>query len=56
MAGMIGEEEDPLWKKIFLNELFLVFIAAIIVLWVAFALATRKGAEPEKPKAGDRAR
>jgi len=47
---MVGEEDDPLWKKILLNELVLVFVAAVIVLYVAFKLATRRDAEEEKPK------
>lgn len=48
---MVGEEDDPAWKKILFNELVLVFIAAAVVLYVAFKLATRKSeAEDEKPK------
>jgi threonine/homoserine/homoserine lactone efflux protein len=51
MAGMVGEEDDPAWKKILFNELVLVFIAAAVVLYIAFKLATRRGeAEEENPK------
>ena len=50
MPGTVGEEDEPLWKRIFLNEMLLVFVAAIIVLWVAFALATRHSDDEEKPK------
>ncbi len=49
---MVTEEDDPLWKKIFLNELFLVFVAAVVILTVAFALATRKGPDDKKPARG----
>jgi len=34
------EDPDPLWKRVFLNELVLAAIAALIILYVAFHLAT----------------
>ncbi len=53
---MVGEEDDPLWKKIFLNELVLVFVAAVIILFVAFQLATSKPAEepPARKRAAEK--
>jgi hypothetical protein len=44
---MYTDDDDPLWKRILFNEILLVAVAAVIVLWVAFSLATRK--EPEGP-------
>ena len=34
------EEAEPLWRRIFLNELVLAALAAVIILYVAFSLAT----------------
>jgi hypothetical protein len=34
------EDQEPLWRRIFLNELVLVTVAACVILYVAFALAT----------------
>jgi len=42
------EDPEPLWKRIFLNELFLAGIAAILILYVALRLAT--GGEPVDEK------
>jgi hypothetical protein len=34
------EESEPLWRRIFLNELVLAAVAAVVILYVAFQLAT----------------
>jgi hypothetical protein len=34
------DDPEPLWRRIFLNELFLAGVAALIILYVAFHLAT----------------
>jgi hypothetical protein len=45
------EEDDPLWKKIFFNELVWAFVAGVVILYFAFTLATGKSEDPdEKPK------
>ena len=36
-----GEEDGPLWTRILLNEFVLVVAAAIVILGIAFVLATR---------------
>lgn len=45
------DDSEPLWKRIFLNELVLAAVAALIILYVAFRLATRPDAhgDPGKP-------
>jgi len=35
------DDDDPLWKEILTNEILWVVVAAIIVLVIAFQLATR---------------
>lgn len=34
------EDPEPLWRRIFLNELVLAAVAAVLILYVAFKLAT----------------
>ena len=34
------EESEPLWRRIFFNELVLVSLAACVILYIAFRLAT----------------
>jgi len=34
------EDTEPLWRRIFLNELVLAALAAVLILYVAFKLAT----------------
>jgi hypothetical protein len=34
------DEPEPLWRRIFLNELVLAGVAALIILYLAFHLAT----------------
>ena len=34
------DEPDPLWRRIFLNELLLAGVAALVILYIAFHLAT----------------
>ncbi|HEY3227284.1 MAG TPA: hypothetical protein VGK61_09865 [Planctomycetota bacterium] len=45
------EDSEPLWKRIFLNELVLAAVAALIILYVAFRLATGRETleDPGKP-------
>lgn len=50
--------EDPLWKRILLNEMLLVLVAAAIILYVAFTLATGSKDEegrssPARPSPAD---
>ena len=35
------DEDDPLWKEILTNEILWVVVAAVLVLMLAFHLATR---------------
>ena len=35
------DDPEPLWKRIFLNELVLAAAAAILILYIAFQFATR---------------
>ena len=44
----VQEDDDPLWKKILTNETLWLVIAAIVILGIAFHLAT--SSSPEKPK------
>ena len=37
----VEEEEDPLWLRIVTNELLWVAVAAILILGIAFHLATK---------------
>lgn len=40
---MAFEDEDgPLWKRILLNEFLLAIVAILVVLWIAFSLATKR--------------
>jgi hypothetical protein len=34
------DEPEPLWRRIFLNELVVAAVAAVVILYVAFRLAT----------------
>jgi len=34
------EDTEPLWRRIFLNELVLAAVAAVVILYIAFQLAT----------------
>lgn len=34
------DEPEPLWRRILLNELVLAGVAALIILYIAFHLAT----------------
>lgn len=34
------DEPEPLWRRIFLNELVVAAVAAVAILYVAFRLAT----------------
>jgi len=34
------DNPEPLWRRIFLNELVLAAVAAVVILYVAFQLAT----------------
>lgn len=34
------DEPEPLWQRILLNELVLAAVAAVVILYVAFQLAT----------------
>ena len=34
------DSPEPLWRRIFLNELVLAAVAAVVILYVAFQLAT----------------
>ncbi len=47
----MGIEEDiPLWKRVFLNELVWAFVAGVVILYFAFSLATsRRDAEDPRP-------
>lgn len=48
----ILEEDEPLWRRVLFNELFLAFIAALVILFLAFRFATGRPSEDEdqKPK------
>jgi hypothetical protein len=34
------DNPEPLWRRVFLNELVLAMVAAVVILYVAFQLAT----------------
>ena len=34
------EDVEPLWRRILLNELVLVAVAAVVILYIAFQVAT----------------
>ena len=36
----IHDDDDPLWKRIFLNEILWVVIVILVILAIAFHLAT----------------
>jgi hypothetical protein len=40
------DDDDPLWKRIVTNELLWVVAAALLILGVAFLLATRRADAP----------
>jgi hypothetical protein len=37
----VREEDDPLWKEIVTNEILWVVVGAVLILALAFHLATR---------------
>ena len=37
----VEEEDDPLWQRIETNEILWVAVAAILILGIAFHLATK---------------
>jgi hypothetical protein len=37
----VEEEDDPLWQRIVTNEILWVAVAAVIILGIAFHLATK---------------
>jgi hypothetical protein len=37
----VEEEDDPLWRRIVTNEILWVAVAAILILGIAFHLATQ---------------
>lgn len=41
------DDDDPLWKRIATNELLWVVVAALLILGVAFHLATRPASDPK---------
>jgi len=41
------DDDDPLWKRIVTNELLWVVVAALLILGVAFHLATRAPSDPK---------
>jgi hypothetical protein len=43
------EDDDPLWKEILTSEILWVIVAALVILAVAFHLAT-SGSSPEVPR------
>ena len=42
MAKGIYDDDEPLWKRIFLNEFIWAIIAILVVLFVAFHFATEE--------------
>jgi uncharacterized phage infection (PIP) family protein YhgE len=44
----VQEDDDPLWKRILTNEILWLVIAAIVILGLAFHLATSPS--PETPR------
>ena len=44
------EDPEPLWRRILLNELVLVGVAAVLILYLAFHLATGGPTVDEKGK------
>jgi hypothetical protein len=40
------DDDDPLWKRIVTNELLWVVVAIVLILGVAFHLATRSSVPP----------
>jgi uncharacterized phage infection (PIP) family protein YhgE len=50
-----GDDDEPLWKAILTNEILWVVAAAILVLALAFHLATRGPSEdPSRPASESR--
>lgn len=41
------DEDGPLWKRVLFNEFLLAVVAILIVLGVAFALATKREPKDE---------
>jgi len=37
----VEEDDDPLWKRIVTNEILWVSVAALVILGIAFHLATK---------------
>ena len=50
----VQEDDEPFWKKIVTNETLWLVIAAIVILTIAFHLATSPSGE--KPKAQPQSR
>jgi hypothetical protein len=44
----VQEDDDPLWKRVLTNEILWLVIAAIVILGLAFHLATSPA--PENPR------
>ncbi len=46
------EEDDPLWRKILMNELVWAFVAGVVILYFAFTLATQRSPtdDEDRPK------
>ena len=44
------DDIEPFWKRVLLNELFLTGVAAVLILFVAFKLATGSEKRPEDDK------
>jgi hypothetical protein len=40
VSAVADEEDDPLWKRILTHELLWTAVAALVILAIAFALAT----------------
>ena len=43
----IHDDDDPLWRRIFLNEILWVVIVILVILAIAFHLATSPSEEAE---------
>ena len=54
MTADYYDEDDPLWKRFLLNEILWAFVAAIIILGLAFHFATGSSSDEEKDKTEQR--
>jgi hypothetical protein len=50
----VQEDDDPLWKRILTNETLWLILAAIVILGIAFHLATSRPEEKPKGRTGAR--